>query len=82
MSLSLAGIIACRAVSVAHDCSVTARRVAKSGLKIVSECPVLNSRKAAQAKFGCMLRRLRPHALAFDTNRGWNPAMVLQPAPG
>ena len=42
-------------------------------------CPVLNSRKAAQAKFGCMLRW---HALAFDTNRRWNPVMVLQPAPG
>ena len=40
---------------------------------------MLNSRKAAQAKFRRMLRR---HALAFDTNRGWNPVMVLQPAPG
>ena len=39
---------------------------------------MLNSRKAAQAKFG---RMLRWHALAFDTNRRWNPAMVLQPAP-
>ena len=39
---------------------------------------MLNSRKAAQAKFGCMLQW---HALAFDTNRGWNPVTVLQPAP-
>ena len=40
---------------------------------------MLNSRKAAQAKFG---RMLRWHALAFDTNRGWNPGIMLQPARG
>ena len=33
----------------------------------------------AQAKFGRMLQR---QGLAFDTNRGLNPVMVLQPAPG
>ena len=49
------------------------------GIGASTEYPVLNSREAAQAKFGCMLRR---HALAFDTNRGWNPGIMLQPASG